>query len=142
MKIFRYPNLLGGRDVLTVVCNKCDLLASEFIENIPLCPDHAAQQPRAMEKKVDVLVHIRKNETGEVRIWKDDLNLHEDGSPNLFMWVYGNYSCDCNRRLFFARVNGEDEDWESDCSNTEYSINVMFGNECIYSEFEQQAFLE
>lgn len=88
-----------------------------------------------MDKKVDVLVHIRKNKTGEVRIHKDDLYLREDGSPNMFMWEDGNYACDCNRRLFFARVNGEDEDWESDCSNTEYSVKIMLGSQCIYSEF-------
>src|SRR3990172_12902584 len=89
-----------------------------------------------MENKVDVLVHIRKNETGEVRIHKDWLYLDEDNSPNFFIWEDGNYACDCNRRLFFARVNDEDEDWDSGCGETEYSINIMLGNECIYSEFE------
>ena len=89
-----------------------------------------------MDNRVDVLVHIRKNETGEVRIYKDDLYLDEDNLPNTFIWEDGNYACDCNRRLFFARVNDEDEDWESGCSDTEYSVNIMLGNECIYSEFE------
>ncbi len=89
-----------------------------------------------MDSRVNVLVHIRKNDTGEVRIYKDDLYLDEDGLPNTFMWQDGNYACDCNRRLFFARVNGEDEDWESCCSDTEYSVNIILGHKCIYSEFE------
>lgn len=31
----------------------------------------------------------------------------EDGL--LFMWTEGNYSCDCNRSLFFARAAKEEE---------------------------------
>lgn len=89
-----------------------------------------------MDNKIDVLVRIRKNDTGEIRIYKDDLDLDKDNLPNTFMWEEGNYACDCNRRLFFARVNGENDNWDSGCSNTEYSVNVMLGNECIYSEFE------
>ena len=88
------------------------------------------------QNRVDVLVHIRKNETGEIRIYKDYLYLDEDNFPDLFVWGDGNYGCDCNRRLFFARVNDEEEDWESGCSETEYSVRIMLGNECIYSEFD------
>lgn len=44
MKFFRYPKLLNNRDVLTVICDKCDLIASQFVNDVPLCPDHAAEQ--------------------------------------------------------------------------------------------------
>lgn len=89
-----------------------------------------------MENKKDVWVHIRKNETGEIRIRKDWLFLDANGLPNLFIWQEGNYSCDCNRALFFARANDEDEDC-FDCGESEYSIKIMLGDECIYSEFER-----
>lgn len=90
------------------------------------------------EEKVDILVHIRKNDTGEIRVHKDSLYLGEDGIPVTFIWEEGNYSCDCNRRLFFARANNEEEDWNSGCSAREYSVNIMLGNECIYSEFSEK----
>jgi hypothetical protein len=85
---------------------------------------------------VDVVVHIRKNETGEVRLYADRLSLDEDGSPRVFIWEDGNYRCDCNRRLFFARAHGETEDHDAGCSETEYSVKIMAGNECLYSEFD------
>lgn len=90
------------------------------------------------EKVVDVLVRIRKNDTGEIRVRKDELYLDKDGVPITFIWEDGNYSCDCNRRLFFARVNNEEEDWDSGCSETEYSVNIMLGDKCIYSEFVEE----
>lgn len=86
---------------------------------------------------IQVSVHIRKNETGEIRIYQDELSPNEeDGSPNTYIWEEGNYGCDCNRRLFFARINNEEEDWESGCSETEYSINIFQGEKLIYSEFK------
>lgn len=93
-----------------------------------------------MENKVDVLVHIRKNDTGEIRIYRDWLYLDEDGLPDVFIWEDGNYSCDCNRHLFFSRAHAYNENikWEPepDCGNTEYSVNIILGDKCIYSEFE------
>lgn len=85
-----------------------------------------------------VLVHIRKNETGEIRIYNDKIYFDDINLPNVYLWEYGNYSCDCNRRLFFARVNDEEEDWESGCGDTEYSVNIFLDNDCIYSEFDLQ----
>lgn len=82
-------------------------------------------------------VHIRKNETGEVRVYKHELDLEEDGSFDTYLWEEGNYSCDCNRALFFARVNGEEEDWELPCSDIEYSVEIFLGEELIYSEKEK-----
>lgn len=85
---------------------------------------------------VQVSVHIRKNDTGEIRIYEDELWLTDGGLPDPYMWEDGSYACDCNRRLFFSRVKGEEEDWESPCSDTEYSVEIFVGDERIYSEFE------
>lgn len=83
----------------------------------------------------DVL--IRKNETGEVRVYKYELDRDEDGSFNTYIWEEGNYACDCNRMLFFARVNGEEEDWESPCSDYKYSIEIFVDEELIYSDLPE-----
>lgn len=84
---------------------------------------------------VDVLVYITKNDTQEVRIYKDSLYV-EDGHVETYIWEEGNYSCDCNRRLFFSRVNGEEEDWDSGCSEFEYSVEIMYKGKVIYTEME------
>jgi hypothetical protein len=86
--------------------------------------------------ELPIIVHIRKNETGEVRIYHSFVYFDDMDLPSVFSWQYGNYSCDCNRRLFFARANNEEEDWKSKCGNGEYSVNIFLDNECIYSEFE------
>lgn len=88
--------------------------------------------------EVPILVHIRKNDTGEIRIYNCMTYFDDADLPSIYVWEDGNYSCDCNRRLFFARINNEEEDWESGCSDTEYSINIFLDNDCIYSEFDLQ----
>lgn len=53
------------------------------------------------------VVKIQDNTTGEVATYIDEF-----GSPDSdpFMWEDGNYSCDCNRLLFFHRGQGMPED--------------------------------
>jgi hypothetical protein len=56
-------------------------------------------------------VAIRKNETGEVRLYEQtgwDW-VHDDGMGNgphddFYWWTNGNMGCDCNRELCFERV--------------------------------------
>lgn len=61
-------------------------------------------------------VAIRNNETGEVRMYRHDLAWDDD----LYQWTEGNYGCDCNRRLFWYRANG-DEAEEIICGETAFS---------------------
>jgi len=89
-------------------------------------------------KEVNVDVHIRKNKTGEIRTRKDTLLCDDDGIST-FIWGEGNYSCDCNRGIFFARVNGEEEDEDIKCGSSKYSVNIELDGEMIYSEFETGA---
>lgn len=91
---------------------------------------------------VAVLAMITKVETGEVREYITEEILREgDEYPNEFNWEEGNYSCDCNRDLFFLRAGGEDdsESFESyQCSDGKYSvdlINPVTGN-TYYKESE------
>lgn len=54
------------------------------------------------------VVFIRKEATREVR-------KHVDSSPwdGDYIWADGNYSCDCNRHLFFERAAGNEPEWDS-----------------------------
>ena len=73
---------------------------------------------------VKILVYIRNNMTGEVR--KHDDEVWWDGDyPSDYMWSEGNYSCDCNRYLFFQRAKGESEDNVPHCGENMYSVNIV-----------------
>lgn len=70
-------------------------------------------------------VSIRNNLTGEVRIHHED---HEWGEASAFIWTEGNFSCDCNRYLFFERAAGETPDVGSgSCGDDQYTaIEAIF----------------
>lgn len=72
-----------------------------------------------------VIAEIRHNESGVIREYQDSMCIDKgEYTPNCFMWEEGNYSCDCNRKLFFARAAGESEDWDSECSDGQYSVRI------------------
>lgn len=52
-------------------------------------------------------IHIRKNATGEIRVYHDD-SAWEDHT--LFFWTDGNFGCDCNRDLVWRWAAGENTD--------------------------------
>ena len=89
---------------------------------------------------VKIVALIRNNKTGEIREYKDevwwDYNEPYDDYPNDFMWSEGNYSCDCNRHLFFQRAKNEDED-NAECGDDLYSVNLKNpkGGKIFYKEF-------
>ncbi len=45
-------------------------------------------------------IHIMNNSTKEIKEYVDDYNWEKE-STLLFMYGEGNYSCDCNRSIFF-----------------------------------------
>lgn len=47
----------------------------------------------------------------------------DDGSD--FMWNEGNYACDCNRRLFFARAAGLPDPEPNPCGEGRYSATIL-----------------
>jgi hypothetical protein len=48
------------------------------------------------------------------------------------MWAEGNYSCDCNRALFFAMAVDE-EDTDVSCGEKGYSVRIVDGdNKQVY----------
>ena len=92
-------------------------------------------------KHVAIVAHIRKNETGEIRLYKDYLLFEEgESDPSVFNWEENNYSCDCNRYLFFQRAANEEEvDGEDICGEERYRVNLYNpkNGKCIYREFEE-----
>lgn len=84
--------------------------------------------------RIKVTAHIRKNETGEVRPYLTDLPV-DDGVVDPFIWQEGNFSCDCNRDIFFE--GNQDEDDDMPCSNTIYSVNLENAEtgEIFYREY-------
>ena len=84
----------------------------------------------------DAVVKIRNNQTGESRDYKTQLwdSDYDPGVPNVFWWEEGNAKCDCNRALFFARVNGEEEP-DVPCGDELYSVRIYMDGKIIYDEY-------
>jgi hypothetical protein len=51
----------------------------------------------------------------------DDGDVEDAIRSVVYQWSDGNYSCDCNRALFFARAGGEEEP-EVECGEGAYAI--------------------
>ncbi len=71
------------------------------------------------------MVAIKNNDTGEVRLCKQDIGWNGEGSE--FWWTEGNMACDCNRHNEFLRANGEEET-DVECDMIRYSA--------LYAELE------
>ena len=86
---------------------------------------------------VEIVAYIRNNETNEIRKYATDIiwdeNEHE---AETYIWEEGNFSCDCNRHIFFQNVNGEDDE-NRKCSEDKYSVNLLNPktNKYFYKEF-------
>jgi hypothetical protein len=64
-------------------------------------------------------IEIRRNSDGVVRKYQDNYDWGGD-----YIWADGNYSCDCNRYLFFQRAADDDEDDNTGCSDGKYSVRI------------------
>lgn len=87
---------------------------------------------------VRVIARIRLNATGEVR--EKELPAILDGTdaaPDYFIWSEGNYSCDCNRSIFFGDTTLN----HARCCNSENKYSVELVNpvtkEVYYTEFDE-----
>jgi hypothetical protein len=74
---------------------------------------------------VECIAEIRNNETGEIREYETEELLETfSATPSVSNWTEGNYSCDCNRKLFFQRAGNEKEDAIVECSHDKFSVNL------------------
>ena len=95
---------------------------------------------------IRIIAVIRENASGEIRERETDGILDENG-PSIFIWEDGNYSCDCNRYLFFTYGDEDDElrevkelllgDDGAECGHERYSVNLKnpVTGKIFYQEF-------
>lgn len=76
--------------------------------------------------RVKILVDIRLCFTGETRRFEDYAVVQDRDvdHPNVFGWSEGNYACDCNRHLFFARAGGREAEDDQPCGDGVYLVNL------------------
>lgn len=78
---------------------------------------------------VKCIAEIKNNTTGEIREYETD-EILDLGSeyPNIFNWEENNFSCDCNRVLFFKYANNEevsDDEFDNlECGDGKFSVNL------------------
>lgn len=94
--------------------------------------------------QVKCQAHIKLVETGEVRVYDTEEYIYEgsdnEWSASVFNWEENNYSCDCNREIFFNRAHGReltDEEWDMPCTDGRYEVNLVNckNGEVYYREF-------
>ena len=77
----------------------------------------SAEREHAMAVGDGVAV-LRRNSTGEVR---EHAAYYSGDEGWEFQWTEGNFGCDCNRALFFARAKGE-PDPDQECGGEAYTL--------------------
>lgn len=83
------------------------------------------------------LIKMLHRPTGEIR--ELEINLEWDGSSE-FLWSEGNFSCDCNRMLFFTDWKEDVEDEELDCGTENYAIlGIWAEGELVYKSEVDEA---
>jgi uncharacterized protein len=98
-------------DIEQMVQDGCEMLEPGDLEK----PREQLERELAVlrDRFMTYSVLLRDNTTGEVREYHSE----SDWDPEIsdYVWIDGNYACDCNRALFFARAAGEDEPENSPC---------------------------
>jgi hypothetical protein len=76
-------------------------------------------------------IELTRNKTGEKVSFPDSREWDGD-----YMWSMGNYSCQCNRALFFERNGGSEitEDDEAECGHGAFSVRITEDGELLYED--------
>lgn len=84
-----------------------------------------------------VVVHIRQTADGVVRAMDGAVLMVDADNDGLFIWEEGNFSCDCNRELFFRRAGERPEIDNPECGDTRYRIQIKDAatGEVLYDEW-------
>ena len=91
-----------------------------------------------MIEEIPVKVKIRENSSNFIQEYDSFLFKDPDtGKALIWIWEEGNYSCDCNRRLFFYQNIGiELADSALECGEGKYSVEISnINGQVIYSDF-------
>lgn len=82
-----------------------------------------------------VVARIKRQSDGAVAEHETDWGDGFDPSNAEYMWTDGNYGCNCNRQLFFARARGEAEDNELICGQGWFLVQVWADGELVVDEW-------
>jgi len=75
---------------------------------------------------VKIAILIQDNKTKENVFYLDDgIYDEENKTASTCIWEDGNFSCDCNRYLFFQRQKGLQEEDDFECSDGKYSVCII-----------------
>jgi hypothetical protein len=65
-----------------------------------------------------LLIDWLDHRTGQTGTYRSEAWCDEDGQPNLFWWLEGNASCDCNRGIFFLGQSLDD----AECGEERFTL--------------------
>lgn len=84
-----------------------------------------------------MIVEVRHNPTGEIRSfdYESSYRITSSSGYDDYIWTEGNYSCDCNRALFFERAIGNG-DPDVPCSSGVYSLRITERGVVVLNEFD------
>ena len=91
---------------------------------------------------VQAIALIRENATGEVVEFPTEEWMEQGygyAHPSTFNWAENNFSCDCNRKIFFDQAKGcEDDDSDISCGDGKFSVNLKnaLTGEIYYEEYK------
>jgi hypothetical protein len=85
-------------------------------------------------------VHLLDTKTGERAVYRDDYEWHDQpeypaADTIEFLWGEGNYSCDCNRNIFFNIATGRTGDRA--CGDDRFTVEKIVErgtDRVLYSE--------
>jgi hypothetical protein len=87
---------------------------------------------------VKAIAEILQVETGAIARYETD-EIFQYGAPHpiIFNWAENNFSCDCNRHLFFYRAFGDNPDSLDECTDGKYLVRLSnpVNGEVYYDEF-------
>jgi hypothetical protein len=87
---------------------------------------------------VAIIVKIRENESGIIRDYPFEAFIgSKDNFPSPFNWKENNFSCDCNRHIFFYNAIGEEPEEDTECTYGKYSVKLVnpVDGKAYYNEF-------
>ena len=99
----------------------------------PIGGEHLADCVLVRSNYASCIACIKKVSTGEVVLYRTDVWCY--GGLNFYLWQDGNYSCDCNRALFFEQTKGT-EPTSINCGESEYLVNIEVRGKSEYREFD------
>lgn len=81
-------------------------------------------------KITDTMTGVTRDATWPEYAWGDE----KDGVYD-YLWSEGNYSCDCNRGMFFAQAAGE-PDPDMICGESRYAVKILSedGSAILYED--------